>query len=92
MSDITREEAIKILKDTLYDEKTPTDYLKAVRMGREALENQKTGHWIYDDIVNNWRCDKCGETPKTMGYVGSNKFMAEHFKFCNHCGAKMEGE
>lgn len=47
------------------------------------------GHWIYDDTTNNWRCDKCGETPKTMGYVGTDKFMAEHFKFCNHCGAKM---
>lgn len=52
----------------------------------------KTGHWIYDDIANNWRCDKCGETPKTKGYVGTDKFMAEHFKFCNHCGAKMEVE
>jgi len=51
---------------------------------------QRMGHWIYDDIANNWRCDKCGETPKTMGYVGTDKFMAEHFKFCNHCGAKME--
>lgn len=46
MSDITREEAIKILKDTLYDERTPNNYIQAVRMGREALENQKTGHWI----------------------------------------------
>lgn len=52
----------------------------------------RTGHWIYDDIANNWRCDKCSETPKTMGYVGSDKFMAEHFKFCNHCGARMEAK
>lgn len=52
-------------------------------------QEPKTGHWIYDDIVNNWRCDKCGETPKTMGYVGSADFMSEHFRFCNHCGSKM---
>lgn len=42
MSDMSREEAIKILKDTLYDEKTPNNYIQAVRMGREALENQLT--------------------------------------------------
>jgi hypothetical protein len=51
-------------------------------------QEPKTGHWIYDNDTNTWRCDKCGETPKTMGYVGTDKFMAEHFKFCNHCGAK----
>ena len=49
----------------------------------------RKGHWIYDNIVNNWRCDKCGETPKTMGYVGTADFMSEHFRFCNHCGARM---
>lgn len=49
------------------------------------------GHWIYDKSIANWICSKCGETPKTMGYVGTDAFMAEHFKFCNHCGAEMEG-
>lgn len=47
----------------------------------------KTGHWIYENY--NWRCSECNETPKTMGYVGTADFMTEHFKFCNHCGAKM---
>lgn len=51
---------------------------------------QKIGRWIYDKEINNWRCSECGETPKTMGYCGSANFMAEHFKYCNHCGAKME--
>lgn len=50
----------------------------------------KKGHWIYDKSIDNWICSKCGETPKTIGYVGSDAFMAEHFKYCNHCGAKME--
>jgi ribosomal protein S27AE len=49
-------------------------------------------HWIYDKSFDNWRCSKCGETPKTMGYVGTDTFMAEHFKYCNHCGAEMESE
>lgn len=45
------------------------------------------GYWIYDNF--NWRCSECNETPKTMGYVGTADFMTEHFKFCNHCGARM---
>ena len=49
----------------------------------------KTGHWIYKNF--NWWCSECNETPKTMGYVGTADFMTEHFKFCNHCGAKMGG-
>ena len=49
------------------------------------------GHWIYDKSIANWICSKCGETPKTIGYVGTGAFMAEHFKYCNHCGAEMEG-
>ena len=57
---------------------------------RRQNADQEAGHWIYDDVTNNWRCDKCGETPKTIGYVGTDKFMAEHFKFCNHCGVKMQ--
>lgn len=64
--------------------------LKIIANLPSVTPQPKMGQWIYDDIANNWRCDKCGETPKTMGYVGSDKFMAEHFKFCNHCGAKME--
>lgn len=47
------------------------------------------GHWIYDKNFANWICSKCGETPKTIGYVGPGTFMAEHFKYCNHCGADM---
>jgi hypothetical protein len=52
----------------------------------------KTGRWFYDKSIENWRCSECKETPKTMGYCGSANFMVEHFKFCNHCGAKMESE
>ena len=55
---------------------------------KRLLEQEpKTGHWIYDNY--NWRCSECNETPKTLGYVGTADFMTEHFKFCNHCGARM---
>lgn len=87
MSDITREEAIKILKDTLYDEKTPTDYLEAVKMGRESLENQKTGHWRhYESMLI---CSECGVKfyDDIMEYCGDDVP-----KCCPNCGAKMEGD
>ncbi len=48
------------------------------------------GKWIYDEKICNWKCSECGETPKTIGYVGNREFMTEHFKYCNHCGAQME--
>lgn len=38
---MTLEEAIKILEETLYDEKTPKDYIEAVKMGKESLINHK---------------------------------------------------
>lgn len=47
------------------------------------------GEWIYDEKLCNWKCSKCFETPKTIGYTGNRDFMNEHFKYCNHCGAKM---
>lgn len=67
------------------------DYMiKYIKAMSSVQPEQKMGHWIYDNIANNWRCDKCGETPKTMGYVGTADFMAKHFKYCNHCGTKMQ--
>ena len=50
----------------------------------------KMGQWIYDKTIENWRCSECNKTPKIMGYVGTADFMAEHFRFCNHCGIKMK--
>lgn len=55
------------------------------------IEEHKVGKWIYDKTSQNWRCSKCNETPKTLGYVGTSAFMTEHFKFCNHCGSEMVG-
>lgn len=91
MSDITREEAIKILKDTLYDERTPNNYIQAVRMGREALENQKTGHWIRitnGAIREKYTCSECG---RQIEDCGIENLLPIKYPYC-HCGAKMEGE
>ena len=53
------------------------------------IEERKVGKWIYDKTSQNWRCSKCNETPKTLGYVGTSDFMEKEFTFCNHCGAEM---
>jgi hypothetical protein len=67
------------------------DMVNCVKNMPPATPIRPKGHWIYDKSFANWVCSKCGETPKTIGYVGTGAFMAEHFKYCNHCGAEMEG-
>jgi ribosomal protein S27AE len=93
---MTIEEAIKWLnielKEWENDCLSNHPVKEALRVAIEALEQEpRKGHWIYDKNIANWICSKCGETPKTIGYVGTGAFMAEHFKYCNHCGAEMEG-
>ena len=70
------------------EEQTGYDMLVDIEIIREALVNQKTGHWIvYAELTREWEgtkkyaCDKCGEK------VGVFKS-----KYCPNCGAKMEGE
>ena len=68
-------------------EQFPYSELKeAYNRAIEALENQKTGHWIvYAELTGEWEgtkkyaCDKCGEK------VGVFKS-----KYCPNCGARME--
>lgn len=85
---MTKEDILKYFDDInfVYNDCSRHDSLS--NMLDELEQVPKMGNWIYDNIANNWRCDQCGETPKTMGYVGTADFMREHFKFCNHCGAK----
>ena len=91
MSDISKDQAIKILKDALYDEKTPDNYIQAVKMARIALENQKTGHWeeeeMYDGDVA-YRCSECGEVFCLMSGTPIDNL----YNYCPNCGARLESE
>jgi len=89
---MTNKEAIAILKYIYFKcDKDQGEHI-ALDMAIKALEDRPQGKWIYDNTLNNWKCSECGETPKTIGYVGTSLFMEQHFKFCNHCGADMRGD
>lgn len=61
------------------------EFYEALEKAIEALEKQKTGHWIY--ICNSQitglkivECSECGNRTYGSG------------KFCPNCGVKMEGD
>lgn len=94
---ISREAVMHILDevggdfDSPREAVVPIDYIADMVSELPSVTAQpEVGRWIYDKNIDNWKCSKCGETPKTMGYCGSVAFMAEHFKYCNHCGCKMQ--
>ena len=90
---ISRADVLKLAeKGMLVSNGNYKSVCKAINDLLPVTPSRHKGHWIYDETLENWRCSKCNETPKTIGYVGTADFMAEHFKFCNHCGAKMESE
>ena len=85
---MNREEAIEILKD-LWRWEHPNwlekDIRQALEKGIEALENQKTGHWIKYSGDGLWKCSECGE----IIYSETEQDRKENHKFCSMCGAKM---
>lgn len=89
---MNREEAIEILKGAIKKPNTKDGYLgQALTMGIEALENQKTGHWIR--ITNGAIREKyiCSECRRQIEDCGIENLLPIKYPYC-HCGAKMEGE
>ena len=83
MIDMSREEAIERLKrGAPFSELYFEDWEKALEMGIEALENQKTGHWINKKGV--YGVVYCSECDYELHTNNTN--------YCANCGAKMEGE
>lgn len=88
MSNITREEAIAMLKSKM-DGSVDTSYewAETVRMAIEALQDKPTGEWIkyespidYDDGKDAWDCSLCGA------------MVGKRMNFCPNCGADMRGD
>lgn len=61
----------------------------------KSLEDQKTGHWIEmgqnRDKTHNVICSECKAGFKFRGHANSIHTKTK-YKYCPHCGAKMEGE
>ena len=80
---MNREEAIEILKGVIKKPNTQDGYLgQALTMGIEALENRKTGNWKKISPAGIMECSVCGGNVLTSDI--------ECYKYCHHCGAKME--
>ena len=80
---MTREEAMEELSILL--NKYQDGYFgDALDMAIKALSEQRTGHWIKDDITERskseykHKCDRCGAYHRAM------------YDYCPSCGAKME--
>ena len=68
------------------EEQTGYDMLVDINIIREALVNQKTGHWIDDNDGYGTSCSECGKW-YTHPYLAKEEII-----YCCRCGAKMEGE
>ena len=87
---MTKEEAIKRLESIVIRDALQEDY-DALDMAIEALEEQKTGHWIIERISEiggdkwstNPKCSICGGEP----YYSNSIY---NYKYCPYCGAKNE--
>ena len=64
----------------------------AVDMAIAALSVEpRTGHWIFTEN-HTWCCSECGGNPhRGTGFVPNKDGMKMRWKYCNLCGAKMEG-
>ena len=82
---MTNEEAIKRLEKirAIYLGMDNKSDVKALNMAIKALSAENTAEWIdysEDDLrISYYRCSKCGY------------WMDDKTKYCQNCGAKMEG-
>ena len=94
---MTKEKAIEQFKYAIdLIKQDGKDYLDErdipmLEMGIQALENQKTGHWIRitnGAIREKYTCSECG---RQIEDCGIENLLPIKYPYC-HCGAKMEGE
>lgn len=99
---MTREEQIAIIKehidyleglkktaDDLFDKEQADRDIESFKAAIQALEEQKTGHWIkYQEPwggIQEWECSNCKNH-----YDVSSVYKIIPYNFCPNCGAKME--
>ena len=84
-----KEKALKIWLPVIADGvKDLPECKESLEMAIEALENQKTGHWIELWYAGNdnydFKCSECNHSDIHSKIV--------KVPYCWYCGAKMEGE
>ena len=87
---MTRTEAIKHIHNMIIAETvegTTIDELEeALKMAIEALQERKTGKWVIT-ARNGVLCSECKSGTRKMPMLFGNPL----YKYCQFCGAKMEG-
>ncbi len=90
---MTNQQAIEVLKlnNPFMAGKDKETFSKAIDKGIEALENQKTGHWIKHEKPNLGQCMKISyECSNCKVWLGCEYFIRK--SYCPNCGAEMEGD
>lgn len=85
---MTNAEAIKYLirpiSSSTVDGEEKSKEFEAYNMAIKALEQQKTGKWIYEsEDWNKWTCSECGWSKRTDVHVSLG------YNYCPNCGADL---
>lgn len=82
----------KAYEQVKWERDTAIEQLKSYGVGfceNADVVEVKHGGWVYwqpDGTNHLWRCSVCDGAISTP-----MKFVADHIKYCEHCGAKMKG-
>lgn len=88
---MTREEAIKWLKDMKFEDDENCLENLALDMAIKALEEPKSGYWDYTDAYPHWVCcDKCHKR-----FIPNKEWIKAYnipTNYCPNCGCRMVEE
>ena len=75
-------------KDECY---TVAQYQQAKLLAIQALESQKTGHWI-EYIPDHHRCSNCNKDAFVKWHTAKRDNVDILTNYCHNCGSRMEVE
>ena len=100
---MNREEAKNVLESYLdFDSDIHTEFIEAMKVAIEALQNSSTGIWIDKKVNSYTRFVKCSNCEKNAPFIYKSRgdvYSAcgtygefEKTNFCPNCGADMRGD
>ena len=81
-----------ILLKMSYKIRIEEEDIEALDMGAEALENQKTGHWVFQRREGTERVYNCSNCGRKITRFDELVDFEKLFAYCPQCGAKLKGE